>query len=166
VIGGVLEVALGVGGVAVLTPVTAVGGIILIPHGSDTLIAGFRTLWSGEITPSLTQTGAAATAEGLGASPKTAQRIGIGADLVAGVGPSITIGASRRLATAGAEQASHRAAVAYLHKGALIAGHDEVAKDALDNSCLLGNDGQLEPVGAQSAFLSCFVSPSGTLAYP
>jgi len=126
VVGGALEVALGVGGVAVPTGVTTVGGIILIAHGSDTIIAGFRTLWSGEIQHSLTQTTATAAAEKLGASSETAQRIGIGADLAAGVGPSIAVGVSRRLALAVAEKASPRIAVAYLHRGALQMGHNAV----------------------------------------
>ena len=43
-----MEVALGIGGVAVPTPVTTLGGIILIAHGSDTIIAGFRMLWFGK----------------------------------------------------------------------------------------------------------------------
>ena len=114
VVGGLLEVALGV------------GGVILIAHGSDTLIAGFRTLWSGEVTHSLTQTGTTRAAESLGASPETAQWIGVGADFAAGVGPAVGVSITRRLAIAGAEQASTRVAVAYLHRSALQMGHNAV----------------------------------------
>jgi hypothetical protein len=126
VIGGALEVALGVGGVAVPTPATTVGGIILIAHGSDTIIAGFRTLTSGEITHSLTQTGSTQAARALGASESTARGVGAGVDFVAGVGPSIGVSVTRRLAIAGAETSAERVAVAYLHRGALQMGHNAV----------------------------------------
>lgn len=126
VVGGVLEVTLGIGGVAVPEPTTTVGGVILIAHGADTIIAGFRTLWSGQVTHSLTQTGATVAAEGFGASPETARRIGIGADFVAGVGPSVAFSVTRRLAIAGAEQASHKVAVAYLRRSALQMGHNAI----------------------------------------
>jgi hypothetical protein len=126
IVGGVLEVTLGVGGVAVPEPATTVGGVILIAHGTDTIIAGFRTLWSGQVTHSLTQTGATIAAEEFGASPETARRIGIGADVVAGIGPSVAFSVTRRLAIAGAEQASHKVAVAYLHRSAMQMGHNAV----------------------------------------
>jgi len=126
VVGGAMEVALGIGGVAVPEPATTVGGVILIAHGSDTIIAGFRTLWSGEVTYSLTQTGATMASEGLGAPPQTARLIGTGVDLAAGIGPSISISVTRRLAIAGSEKASHRVAVAYLHRSALKMGHNAV----------------------------------------
>jgi hypothetical protein len=45
VVGGGLEVALGVGAVGLPTGVTQVGGVILIGHGADTVIAGFRSLY-------------------------------------------------------------------------------------------------------------------------
>ena len=45
---------------------------------------------------------------------------------VAGVGPSLTIGVARRLAIAGAENASERVAIAYLHRSALEMGHNAV----------------------------------------
>jgi hypothetical protein len=126
VVGGAMEVALGIGGVVVPEPATTVGGIILIAHGSDTIIAGFRTLWSEEVTHSLTQTGATMAAEGLGASHQTARLVGTGVDLAVGIGPSICISVTRRLAIAGAEKASHRVAVAYLQRSALKMGHNAV----------------------------------------
>jgi hypothetical protein len=126
VVGGVLEVALGIGGVAVPEPATTAGGVILIAHGADTIIAGFRTLWSDQVTHSLTQTGVTAAAERVGASPETARRIGIGADFVAGVGPSVAISVTRQLAIASAQQASQKVAVAYLHRSALQMGHNAI----------------------------------------
>ena len=124
--GGALEIALGAGAFATPTGVTQVGGVILIAHGADTFIAGFRSIWSDQVQQSFTQQGAAAAAKKLGASDVAAQRIGTGADLVAGVGPSLTIGVMRRLAIAGAGSASERVAVAYLHRGALEMGHNAV----------------------------------------
>jgi len=126
IIGGALEVALGAGGVAIPEPATTVGGIILIAHGSDTIIAGFRTLTSGQITHSVTQTASTQAARALGASESTASGIGAGVDLVAGVGPSIGVSVTRRLAIAGAEASTERVAVAYLHRSALQMGHNAV----------------------------------------
>lgn len=126
IIGGALEVALGAGGVVIPEPATTVGGIILIAHGSDTIIAGFRTLSSGQITHSLTQTGSTQAARALGASESTARGIGAGVDFVAGVGPSIGVSVTRRLAIAGAESSANRVAVAYMHRSALQMGHNAV----------------------------------------
>ena len=126
VIGGALEIALGAGGLAAPTGVTQVGGVILIAHGADTVVAGFRSIWSGQTQSTLTQRGATAAAQSLGASEQTARYIGTGADLVAGVGPSVAVGVSRRLAIAGAERATERVAIAYLHRGALEMGHNAV----------------------------------------
>ena len=126
VAGGALEIALGAGGLAAPTGVTQVGGVILIAHGSDTLIAGFRSIWTGDVQSTLTQQGAAAAASKLGASPRTADRIGTGVDLIAGAGPSLAFSVSRRIAIAGAETATERVAVAYLSRGALDVGHNVV----------------------------------------
>ena len=65
--GGALEIALGAGGVATPTGITQVGGVILIAHGADTFVAGFRSVLSGQVQQSLTQQGASAAAESLGA---------------------------------------------------------------------------------------------------
>jgi hypothetical protein len=126
VVGGALEIALGAGGVVVPSGVTQVGGVILIGHGADTVIAGFRSIYSGQVQQSLTQKGAAAAAKSFGASSQTAQYVGTGADLVAGVGPGIAIGVMRRLAIAGASASSERVAIAYLHRSALEMGHNAV----------------------------------------
>lgn len=130
VIGGGLEIAFGIGGIVLPEPATTVGGVILVAHGSDTVIAGFRTLWSGEVTRSFTQQGGEAAALALGASPDTARNVGTGVDLAAGVGPSLAIGVSRRLAISGAEAASTRVAVAYLPNRALQVGHNAVGVQA------------------------------------
>lgn len=126
IIGGGLEVALGVGGIVAPEPLTTAGGVILVAHGTDTIVAGFRSLWYGEVQESLTQQGAQAAASSLGASPQTARRIGMGVDIVAGVGPALTTSVTRRLAIAGAQQSQTRVAVAYLHRGAFIQGHNAV----------------------------------------
>jgi hypothetical protein len=126
VIGGGLEVALGVGGIILPEPATTVGGIILVAHGTDTVVAGFRTLWYGEVQATLTQQAGTAAARSLGASPQTARTVGSGVDLVAGVGPSLAVGASRRLAIAAAERSSATVAVAYLPRRALEMGHNAV----------------------------------------
>jgi hypothetical protein len=125
-VGGALEIALGAGGLAAPTGVTQVGGVILIAHGADTFLAGFRSIYYGQVSSTYTQQGATWAAKQAHASDQTAKYVGVGADLVAGVGPSIGIGISRRLAIAGAERASERVAVAYLSRGALEMGHNAV----------------------------------------
>jgi hypothetical protein len=154
-VGGVLEVGLGVGGVAVPSGVTTVGGVILIAHGTDTIIAGFRTLMDGEVRHSFTQTGTTMAVEGLGASPETARGIGMGVDLAAGIGPSVAVSVTRRLAIAGAEQASTKVAVAYLHRGALEMGHNVVGVTAGETTAwvhFLGKQaGRVVPRGAPAA---------------
>lgn len=126
VIGGSLEVLLGAGGVLVPEPATTVGGVILVAHGSDTIVAGFRSLVYGEVKHSFTQQGTEAAAKALGASKQTARRIGIGVDIVAGVGPSITVSMTRQLAIAGAKQSQTRVALAYLSRGMRADGHNAV----------------------------------------
>ena len=126
IIGGTLEVLLGTGGILVPEPATTVGGVILVAHGTDTIIAGFRSLFSGTVQHSFTQQGTQSAAEALGARPEIARRIGIGADIVTGLGPSITGSITRRLAIAGAQQSQTRVAVAYLNRGFTTDGHNAV----------------------------------------
>jgi hypothetical protein len=130
VIGGGLEIALGVGGIVLPEPATTVGGVILVAHGADTVVAGFRTLWHGEVQHSYTQQLGTAAARGFGASPEAARGIGTAVDIAAGVGPGLAVGVSRRLAIAGAERATERVAVAYLHRSALQMGHNAVGVTA------------------------------------
>jgi hypothetical protein len=49
-VGGALEIALGAGGLAAPTGVTQVGGVILIAHGADTFLAGFRSIYYGQVS--------------------------------------------------------------------------------------------------------------------
>lgn len=126
VLGGGLEVALGVGGLAAPTGVTQVGGIILVAHGGDTVIAGFRTLWHGQVQRSLTQQGGESAARALGASDSTARYVGTGVDIAAGIGPSVAVGISRRVALAAAEEGAPRVVVAYLHRSAFEMGHNAI----------------------------------------
>jgi hypothetical protein len=125
-VGGALEIALGAGGVAAPTGVTQVGGVILIAHGADTFLAGFRSMYYGEVSTTYTQQGATWAAKQAHASDQTAHYIGVGTDIVAGVGPSIGIGISRRLAIAGATRAGESVSVAYLSRSAFEMGHNAV----------------------------------------
>jgi len=126
VLGGGLEVAFGAGGLADPTGVTQVGGIILVAHGSDTVVAGFRTLWHGRVERSFTQQGGEWAARGLGASDRTARLVGTGVDVAAGIGPSVAVGISRRVALAAAEEGTPRVVVAYLHRSAFEVGHNAI----------------------------------------
>lgn len=119
VIGGGLEIALGVGAVAVPEPVSTAGGVILIAHGGDTVIAGFRSLWYGEVAQTATQQVASGTARALGASEGTANLIGTGVDMAAGIGPSVAITVSRRIAISAATSDAPRVMVAYIKGSAM-----------------------------------------------
>ncbi|SLK00925.1 SpvB/TcaC N-terminal domain-containing protein [Arthrobacter sp. P2b] len=109
-IGGVLEL---VGAGALLatpepTMATKAGGAVLGAHGLDTLQAGARTLYTGEVTHTVTHDTAAAVAASAGASPQTANWVGVGADVLMSVGPA-TVGAlgraGPRIAAEGVAQA-------------------------------------------------------------
>ncbi len=119
IIGGGVEIILGAAMSVAPEPLTTAGGIVLVVHGGDTVIAGFRTLWYGEVQHSFTQLGASAAAEAIGASPETANAIGIGIDITAGVGPSLGASVSRQLSMNAAKKAGSKAqvVVAYLRKG-------------------------------------------------
>lgn len=126
VLGGGLEVAFGIGGLAAPTGVTQVGGVILVAHGSDTVVAGFRTLWHGQVARSVTQQAGEGAAQMLGASDDTARLVGTGVDIAAGIGPSVAVGVSRRVALAAAEEGAPRVVVAYLHRSAFEVGHNAI----------------------------------------
>ena len=49
---------------------------VLIAHGADTFIAGFRSIHSGQVQRSFTQQGASVAATKLGASEQTAAGVG------------------------------------------------------------------------------------------
>jgi hypothetical protein len=82
---------------------TKAGGIVLGAHSLDTIVAGARTLWTGEVQHTLTHEAGASVARSAGASESTAQWVGTGADVLASVGPAAAVGISRRLAVGGAE---------------------------------------------------------------
>lgn len=67
-------------GILLLTPeptmLTKVGGTALGVHGTDTLVAGARQVWTGQAEKTLTEQAAAATARRLGASEEQAERAG------------------------------------------------------------------------------------------
>ncbi|GLV54301.1 hypothetical protein KDH_11490 [Dictyobacter sp. S3.2.2.5] len=114
VVGGGLEVAVGLGGEALPTGVTQVLGAVAIVHGGDTAWAGLRTIWTGEVQKTYTEQAVTAAAKGLGASDKTARYIGAGTDFVVGVIPSAGVGlakaaAVKSLAEGGTQLATHTA---------------------------------------------------------
>jgi hypothetical protein len=107
-VGGAFELI--VAGGALLAPeptgATKVLGAVVLLHGIDTLSAAARTVVSCDRTATLTQNGAAALAEFAGASPATAETIGVVTDVSVGVGGTFAIGALSRV-TAGAGQLVH-----------------------------------------------------------
>ncbi|HLG61748.1 MAG TPA: SpvB/TcaC N-terminal domain-containing protein [Ktedonosporobacter sp.] len=114
VVGGGLEIAVGVGGEALPTGVTQVLGVVAIAHGGDTAWAGLRTIWTGEVQKTYTEQAVTAAAKGLGASDKTAGYIGAGTDFVVGVVPSMGVGlakaaAVKSLTEGGTQLATHAA---------------------------------------------------------
>jgi RHS repeat-associated protein len=110
VLGGALEIVAGAAGVAAPTGVTQVLGGIAIVHGADTLSTGLTTLWTGQVQHTLTQQAATGAARGLGASESTAQAVGTGVDLAAGIVPSVGVGVLRAAATRGGVEATTQAA--------------------------------------------------------
>ncbi|KAJ0417373.1 virulence plasmid 65kDa B protein-domain-containing protein [Aspergillus carlsbadensis] len=98
-IGGALEVTAGAAGMAAPTGVTQVLGAVAIVHGSDTVLTGLETLWTGEIQKTATEMIATEGAKAMGASDQTAERIGAVTDFVAGVGPSVAISLTKKATT-------------------------------------------------------------------
>ncbi|MET0390343.1 MAG: hypothetical protein ABW321_30505, partial [Polyangiales bacterium] len=99
-----------VAGGALLAPeptgATKVLGAVVLLHGIDTLQASVRTVISCDRTATVTQTGAESIAKYAGASPRTAETIGIVTDVGVGVGGSFAVGALSRVAP-GAGQLVH-----------------------------------------------------------
>lgn len=133
-VGGVAE-TIG-GGALVLAPeptmITKVVGGAVAVHGIDDIQAGLRSLWTGRATPTATQQAATSVAEQAGASHQTAERIGAGVDIAAGV--LLPIGASRlaaRNVAARAAQAAGSTEARAAGQAANAAGHaDEAAAAA------------------------------------
>ena len=96
--GGGIEVI--VGGGALLAPeptVTKVVGAVVLVHGIDTLQSSFRTIVSCDRTATFTQVGASSAAQYFGASPQTAQTIGVVTDVGIGVGGTFGVGMLSRV---------------------------------------------------------------------
>jgi hypothetical protein len=102
-IGGALELA-GAAGLF-LTPeptmLTKGGGVILGANGLDNAGTGFYQLWTGSARTTLTQQGAAAAARLMGASPGTANTVGIVLDIAVPLVVAGGIGAVRALSIRG-----------------------------------------------------------------
>jgi hypothetical protein len=106
-VGGGIELI--VGGGALIAPeptVTKVVGVVVLTHGIDTVQSSIRTIVSCNRTATFTQLGATSAAEQFGASPQTAQTIGVVTDIGIGVGGSFAVGALTR-AGPGAAQLVH-----------------------------------------------------------
>lgn len=106
--GGGIELI--VGGGALLAPeptgVTKVIGAVAVVHGIDTMQSSIRTIVTCDRTATFTQVGATAAAEEFGATPQTAQTIGVVTDIGVGVGSTFAIGTLSR-AAAGSAQLVH-----------------------------------------------------------
>lgn len=107
-IGGGIELI--IGGGAVLAPeptgVTKVIGAVVLVHGIDTLQASARTIVTCDRTATFTQRGASGVAKEFGASPQTAETIGVVTDVGVGIAGTFAVGALSR-APAGASQLVH-----------------------------------------------------------
>lgn len=97
-VGGGFELI--IAGGALLAPeptgATKVVGVIVLLHGLDTIQSAVRTIVSGDRTATFTQQGASDLAMYAGASPRTAETIGVVTDVGIGVGGSFAVGALAR----------------------------------------------------------------------
>ena len=130
--GGVLELV-AAGGLLLApepTMATKAGGIVLGAHALDTLGHGIASIATDEPQETFTQQAGEGVALYAGADPTTAHWIGVGTDVVAGAGPSLGVGISRRLAirTLATVEAEGGAAltVGYLGRGGIEMGHNVV----------------------------------------
>jgi len=137
VVGGALEIAAGVAGLAAPTGVTQVLGTVAVVHGADTLSTGLTTLWTGKVQETLTQQAATGGAQLVGASPETAHTFGAVVDFTAGVVPSAGLGLAKAAATRGTvelgtQTATHAAPEVAAHAAPEVAAHaaPEVAAHA------------------------------------
>jgi RHS repeat-associated protein len=129
--GGILE---GLGAIGLLlvpepTLATKAGGVVLGLHSLDTIAAGGRTLWNGEVANTVTQQTGEYIATQAGATPQQARIAGIGLDLAGGAGPSLAVGVSRRFAIAAAENADNVVAVTFpntISRATVTGGHNAV----------------------------------------
>jgi hypothetical protein len=89
VVGGGVEVVGGAIGILAPEPASTAAGVVVAAHGVDTVQAGIRQLWTGEEVNSFTQDGITQAAVVAGASPETAETIGMVGDAVVGGADSI-----------------------------------------------------------------------------
>lgn len=131
-VGGALEIAAGVAGLAAPTGVTQVLGAVAVVHGADTAWAGLKQAFTGEEQKTYTQQGATAVAEAAGASKETAEKIGVGVDMAVGILPDAA-GAIAKHGGAllgklgGAAKAAKSGGIGLAEKGAahaIEAGHE------------------------------------------
>ncbi|MES5097460.1 RNase A-like domain-containing protein [Agrobacterium sp. BA1120] len=80
------------------TTLTKIGGTALAIHAADQCTTGGRQLWTGRDERSLTERSTSAMARSLGASPDTAQNIGMAVDFMVPIGGAIMAGAVRAAA--------------------------------------------------------------------
>lgn len=83
------------------TTASKAGCVVFGLHGSDTVVAGARQVWTGRDTADLTQGGSAKLARTMGADPATASRIGLAVDLGIPLAVSAWLGAARLAAVRG-----------------------------------------------------------------
>jgi hypothetical protein len=127
VVGGTLELV-GAGALCLApepTMSSKAGCVVFGLHGSDTLLAGARQVWSGRDTADLTQAGSAKLARTMGADPSTADRIGLAVDIGVPVAMSAWLGAARLAAVRGGRirLAEHEAQAGSRLGGHTIARH-------------------------------------------
>jgi len=97
VVGGVLEMV-GAAALCVLpepTMASKAGCIVFGVHGSDTVAAGLRQIWTGGDTATLTRQGTTKLAEAMKASPDMANNIGLSLDIAVPFGFAGSIKAAR-----------------------------------------------------------------------
>lgn len=101
-VGGGVELILGGGALLAPEPTgaTKVLGTVVLVHGMDTVSSAIATIITGDRMATFTEQGATAIAEEAGASPVTAERIGVVTDVVVGVGGTFGIGALTRAPSA------------------------------------------------------------------
>jgi hypothetical protein len=99
-LGGGLELIVAAGALLAPEPTgaTKVVGTIVLLHGMDTVQASVRNIFSCDRTATLTQSSAQGLAEFAGASPSTAETIGIVTDVGVGLGGSFAVGTLSRFA--------------------------------------------------------------------
>ncbi|NUX51934.1 RNase A-like domain-containing protein [Paraburkholderia youngii] len=97
VVGGVLEMV-GAAALCVLpepTMASKTGCVVFGLHGSDTVSAGVRQIWTGQDTATLIQQGTTKLAEAMKASPDMANSIGLSVDMIVPFGFAGSIKAAR-----------------------------------------------------------------------